>query len=340
MGSQLNVAVIGCGWAGEQHVRAYTAIREARVSAVVDIDERKARTLAERWDIPAWYTDYRRVFEDPKIGAVSICLPHHLHSRVSVEAAEAGKHILCEKPMANSLEEADAMILAAEKAGVTLMIAENVRFHSINIKIKELVEQGYIGEVFLARIYRDHEMHDYLRKRPWFLDLEKSGGGIWMAGGVHDVDALRMIVGEVERISLFQAKKAFPEMEGEDTIAAVLQFENGAVGVITESFSTKTFRETCPSGCPWIVNGTRGSITTFQGELEVYSDKLGDPETCMKVRVDEKDTFTEEIKHFLNCIKSGRKPLTSGEEERKTLAVVLAGYESLKRGGAPIQVKY
>ncbi|MCD6529301.1 Gfo/Idh/MocA family oxidoreductase [Candidatus Bathyarchaeota archaeon] len=340
MGSRLNVAVIGCGWAGEQHVRAYTTVREARVSVVVDIDERKAKTLAEKWGIKAWYTDYRRVIEDPEIDAVSICLPHYLHSKVSVEAAEAGKHVLCEKPMANSLEEADAMISASEKAGVTLMIAENVRFHPINIKVRELVEQGYVGEVFLARIFRDHEMHDYLRERPWFLDLEKSGGGIWMAGGVHDVDALRMIVGEIEKVSLFKAEKAFSEMEGEDTIAAILRFENGAVGVITESFSTKTFREVSPSGCPWIVNGTHGTITTFQGELEVYSEKMGGPRSCIRVKVDEKDTFTEEIKHFLSCVKGGKKPLTSGEEERRTLAVILAGYKSLKRGGVTVEVEY
>lgn len=340
MGNRLNVGVIGCGWAGEQHARAFSSIEEVEVLAVADIDEAKARDFAARWGTDVWHMDYGKVLADRRIDAVSICLPHFLHSAVSVEAAEAGKHILCEKPIANNLDEADAMIRAANRAGVTLMIAENVRFHPINIKIKELIGKDYIGEVFLARIFRDHEMHESLKKRRWFLDREKAGGGIWMAGGIHDVDALRMLIGEVEKIALFQAKKVFPEMEGDDTVAALLEFRNGSVGVITESFSTKTFKKVPPNGCPSILNGDSGTITVFSDEMEVYSGKLGtDADSCVRMKVADNDTFVEEVKHFMSCVRSGEKPVTSGEEERKTLAVICAGYESLSKGSVPVEVK-
>ena len=336
----LRVGIIGCGWAGEQHIRAYRSLEDVVVLAVADINEGKAKRFATKWKVKAWYKDYRMLLKNPEIDAVSICVPHHLHSKISVEAAEMGKHILCEKPLAISLKEADEMIKAAEKAGIILMVAENVRFHPINLKIKELIDEGFIGEVFLARIFRDHEIHEYLRARPWFLDKKKAGGGIWISGGIHDVDALRMLLGEVEEISMFQAKKVFLEMEGEDTIAAVMKFKSGAVGVMTESFSTKVFKQVSPLGCPYIVNGSDGTIMTHSNYLDVYSEKMGEPSVCMRIRVEERDTFIEEIKHFINCIKREETPITSGEEERKTLAVICAGYKSLKKEGVPVKVEY
>ena len=336
----LRVGIIGCGWAGEQHIRAYRSLEDVVVLAVADINEGKAKRFATKWKVKAWYKDYRMLLKNPEIDAVSICVPHHLHSKISVEAAEMGKHILCEKPLAISLKEADEMIKAAEKAGIILMVAENVRFHPINLKIKELIDEGFIGEVFLARIFRDHEIHEYLRARPWFLDREKAGGGIWISGGIHDVDALRMLLGEVEEISMFQAKKVFLEMEGEDTVAAIMKFKSGAVGVMTESFSTKVFKQVSPLGCPYIVNGSDGTIMTHSNYLDLYSEKREEPSVCMRIRVEERDTFIEEIKHFINCIKREENPITSGEEEWKTLAVICAGYKSLKKGGVPVKVKY
>lgn len=337
----VNVGVIGCGWAGEKHVEAYSLLSEAEVVALADVDRGRAERLARRFKVESYHQDYRRILEDPRVEAVSICLPHYLHSKVTVEAAEAGKHVLCEKPMAARLDEADRMIEAAEKAGVVLMIAENVRFHPVNLKLKELVEEGVVGDVFLARIFRDHRMYGYLRERPWLLDKGKAGGGIWLAGGIHDVDALRMIVGEVDSVILLPARKVFLDMEGEDTVAALLRFEDGAVGVVTGSFSTRTFKPLSPLGCPSIVNGSAGTITvSSDGTIEVYSERIGNEDRCLKVKVEDKNTFLEEAKHFVECIRTGRKPVTSGEEERRTLAVICAGYESMRRGGIPVKVRY
>jgi len=340
MNGKMDVGIIGCGWAGEQHARSYAALQDMRLLAVCDIDGGRARDFAAKWGAEAWHQDHRRLLADPRIEAVSICLPHYLHSVVTVEAAEAGKHVLCEKPMANNLQEADAMIAATRRAEVVLMIAENVRFHPINIKIRELIRGGYIGDVFLARIFRDHEKHDALRESPWFLDKEKAGGGIWMSGGIHDVDALRMLVGEVETVALFQARSAFPEMRGDDTAAALLRFVNGAVGVVTESFSTKTFRSLYPMGCPMFLNGNLGTITALPEGIEVYGDRIAEESSMLRIEVDGTDTFVEEIRHFAHCIRKEETPLTSGEEERRTLAVICSGYESLSKDGIPVKVRY
>ncbi|MEM2922064.1 MAG: Gfo/Idh/MocA family oxidoreductase [Candidatus Bathyarchaeia archaeon] len=340
MENRLGIGVIGCGWAGEQHVRAYLQIKDARVVALADIDTAKLRHQAKKWGIEKQYVDYKALLRDPEVEAVSVCLPHYLHCRVTVDAAEAGKHVLCEKPMANTLDEADTMIEAAKKAAVTLMIAEPVRFHPINIELRKLVVQNILGEVFLARIFRDHEMHRYLTDRPWFLDRAKAGGGIWMSGGIHDVDALRMILGDVKAVSLYQAKSVFPAMEGDDTVAALLKFMNGAVGVVTESFSTKTFRPLAPNGCPTVINGSSGTVFVQGHELEIYTGRKDEEDLCIRRRVAEKDTFLEEIRHFIECVKMHAEPIPSGEEEWESLSVVLAGYESLSLGGAPVEVQH
>ena len=120
----------------------------------------------------------------------------------------------------------------------------------------------------------------------------------------------------------------------------ILKFSSGAVGIITESFSTKTFKNVSPNGCPSILNGSIGTITVLSDEIAVYSEKVGNANTCIRTKVERSDTFIEEIKHFISCIKSGENPITSGEEERKTLAVICAGYESLSKGGVPVEVKY
>ena len=337
---KLGVGIIGCGWAGNQHARAYSSLGDVELVSVADEKDEAARKLSKKWGFKTCHKDYKKLLADPKVDVVSICLPIYLHADATVKAAEAGKHVLCEKPMACSLAEAEKMIEAADKAGVTLMIGETVRFNPVNLKIKDLIDRNIIGEIFLARIFRDHEMHNYLRRRPWMLDKRKAFGGIWSSGGVHDVDVLRMLVGEVETVSLFKAKSMLPEMEGDDTSAAILKFENGALGVVTESFSTKTFRSLAPNGCPSIINGSNGTITVHQNEVEVYGEKTHGPNVCLRIKVEPKGLFAEEIRHFLNCVRTGRKPVTSGEDQRRTLAVICAGYESLSKNSVPVKVKY
>ena len=340
MNGKLGVGLIGCGWAGRQHARAYALLRDpVDLVATADVDVGKARSLAQEYGFSSWHEDYRKVLSNPKVDIVSICLPIYLHAEVSVEAAEAGKHVLCEKPMAGTLEEADAMIRAARKSDVKLMIAETVRFNSINLKLKEILQEKTIGEVFLVRIFRDHEMHDYIRDRPWMLDKRKAAGGIWMSGGIHDVDALRMLIGEIETVSLFQTRKVLHEIEGDETSVGILRFFNGAIGVLTESYSTRTFRSTFPIGCPSIINGSEGTIMVYQDEIEIYGESTG-KNSCVRSRVERRDTFLEEIKHFIRCVREDKEPITSGEEERKSLAVICAGYESLRKGGTPIHVEY
>jgi len=165
MDRPVQVAIIGCGLMGQVHAgRAHSAGPGA-----LAVDVNPERALALSAPAARISTDYEDALRDPQVQAVTICLPHALHAPVAVEAAHAGKHILCEKPLAATLPEADQMIEAAERAGVTLMVAENVRFEPVFRKMGELLAQGAIGEPALAQVTREcYLVQSFVQERRGF----------------------------------------------------------------------------------------------------------------------------------------------------------------------------
>jgi myo-inositol 2-dehydrogenase / D-chiro-inositol 1-dehydrogenase len=340
------VGIIGCGWAGEQHVRALeTLTKRARVVAVADDAPGVAEARAQAWRVPRWTRNYQDVLSDGAIDAVSVCLPHHLHAAVSIEAAESGQHVLVEKPLANTLDEADRMIAAADAAGKVLMVAENVRFEAQYQKAADVMREGVLGDVFLLRISREHQMHAYLRARPWFL--REPSAGITYSGGVHDFELLRMLGGEIDRVYAVRAPKVLSEMAGEDTVVAVADLASGAKAVLTESFSIRT-----PfPGVHGEVFGSNGSLWFYGDELRIYTaERDGQPDSLQRIltaadahrdatMAHPSDTFVAEWSHFLDCLDGAEAvPITSGREARKPLAAVLAAYRSMELG-RPVAIR-
>ena len=322
------MGIIGCGWAGEKHAEALrTLSQRVDLCALADSDATRVAEKAQAWHVPFWTNDYHELLARSDVDAVSICLPHSLHAPVAIEAMRARCHTLVEKPLATSLDEVDAISTAASAAGVCLMVAENVRFTNAYIKAAEIIHAGTLGDMFLVRIAREHEMHAYLRQRPWFLREET--GGILASGGIHDLDLLRMLAGEIEHIYALPGRKVLPEMSADDTSVALVGLHNGAVGVIAESFSLKT-----PApGVYASVHGSQGSMWFSEERIQLYdAPQDGQPELLRDITFTAQDTFQAEIAHFLDCLEQQREPLTIVREARRTLAAVLAGYESMQRG--------
>jgi predicted dehydrogenase len=295
---------------------------------IAELDETVARESAEKWEVPFWTTHYHRLLEIGSLDAVSICLPHAMHAVCAIEAARAGLHILIEKPIAATLAEADAMIKAASVAGVQLMVAENVRFNVTYQKAAEICQSGDLGDLFLIRIAREHNMRAYLNQRPWFLS--DPSGGIMASGGVHDFELLRMLSGEIEHVYALTGNKVFEEMSADDNGVALAGMANGAAAVIVETFSLRTPRP----GVLGSVHGSSGSLWFDEDSITVYrNDQDGQADSTHKISVPPGDTFVAEMEHFLDCIEQPEtEPVTSGREERKPLAAVQAAYESIKNG--------
>ncbi|MGD0006598.1 MAG: Gfo/Idh/MocA family oxidoreductase, partial [Anaerolineaceae bacterium] len=218
-----SVAIIGCGCAGVRHAQAFKQCG-ARVAWAVDVVEWRATELRRQFNgEPRLAADYQEALRDPQVDAVDICLPHDLHETVALAAAQAGKHILCEKPIAATLEEADRMIAACEKAGVVLMIAENELYNPLVLKVRQLLDQGVIGKPALFLMTRQcYLTRSFLEDRRWFLNAKAAAGGMMMSGGVHDFSTAVLLIGDVRSVYCLRAPQRFLEMEGDDTSIALV----------------------------------------------------------------------------------------------------------------------
>jgi hypothetical protein len=157
----------------------------AIVRWAIDTDQRRAAALPGLHEDRRTATDYHMALDDPAVDAVTICLPHNLHAPVAVEAARAGKHVLCEKPLADSLDAADRMIAAAEQADVALMVAENERFNPLVHKMRELLDEGVIGQIALIQMTREvYTTQASRQERPWYNQAQAAAGGRREATGV------------------------------------------------------------------------------------------------------------------------------------------------------------
>ena len=226
---KLNVGIIGAGRIGQVHAKSITYhIPQAKIVAISDIYYEGAEKVAESLGIPNAYEDYHEILNNPEIDAVLICSSTDTHADIAVEAAEAGKHIFCEKPVDLTVAKIKKVIAAVEKAGVKLQIGFNRRYDHNFAEIKRLANDGKLGKLQTIKITsRDPE--------PPSIDYVKVSGGIFLDMTVHDFDMARFIGGEVEEVyanAAVTVDEAIGEAGDVDTALIALKFKNGAIGVI------------------------------------------------------------------------------------------------------------
>ncbi len=337
---QLRVAVIGMGFAGRLHCESYESLGEkAKIVAICDSNEERAKNYAEMFNAEAC-TDYHQLLKRNDIDAIDICAPHHLHVQLAVEAAKAGKHILCEKPIAITVEEADKIIDAAKKAGVTLMVAENHLFTPAHQKIKEIVDSGKIGRVFLVRTFEaaTSELISNPDPKDWRANPQNQGMLLDMA--VHKFAFLRWVLGDVDSVFAIREKLVVTTMAPnyDDTALLIVKFKSGAVGEIVVTGGN-------PAG---ITNSTE----MYGTDGTVMENHLWEkPVTYLSVTAPESNgewvtpdvehspfpgyytiSFRKEVEHFVDCVLNGKKPGMTGEDGREAVRAILAATESAKTG--------
>jgi len=329
MTETIGVALVGAGWAGNRHAMGYRTLADrGQIVAVVDTRLAVAQERAREWGAPFATDDLAAALTRPDVRAVDICLPHALHATAARAALAAGKHLLIEKPFATSLDEADAMIEAAARVRRILMVAENVRYDAVYLRMAELIVSGAVGAPFLCRICRDHHMHDSLRARPWFF-TDPTGGIMW-SGGIHDIETVRMLMGDApfQEVYATAARKTLAEMATDDTSVGLFRMAGGGVALLSESFSTHAPR------------GERIRVEVFGPDGSLMTDGDGTltivtPGGTRAEQISPEDTFTAEIRHFLDCIRDGDEPATAAWAMRPGLAAILAAQASIAVG-APV----
>lgn len=341
----IRIGLIGCGLMARAHLPGYQAAGErAEIVMCCDSNPQLAQELASKINrTPQVVTDWQQVLASHNVDAVDICAPHFLHAPIVLAAAQAGKHILLEKPMAMSLDEARQMVDAANTAGITFMVAQNQRYLPEHAQIQTWLGQGAIGKVIAARIDGNQFLSRIYPKGHWLFSKTLAGGGVVRTTAIHKIDLLRYFLGEVRRVTALTSTSGLnPGMDSEDIAAIALEFENGAIG---EAFFTfAAYQNPIPTASHELVilYGTKGMINNIQGwhmystEVDTYSQGM----TSLDLpNADYPTSFILEVAHFLHCVETGEEPLTSGKDNIKTIAVIDAIYRAVETSQT-INVQY
>ncbi|GAA5018999.1 Gfo/Idh/MocA family protein [Actinopolymorpha pittospori] len=319
----VNVGLIGCGGISNPHVRGYLEIPEqAKVTAVADVVEANARTRAEQVGGAQIYSDYRDMIASANVDAVDICLPHHLHADAILAAAEAGKHVLCEKPLCITTEEAAKITQAVKDNGITLMCAHNQLFMPPVAKARELIQSGALGKVYELRTTDSFFNGGLHRDMGWRGHLETAGGGELIDTGYHPTYLLlHLATSEPSEVVAMTSRHRL-KMEGEDSAQVLVRFADGSVGTIVTSWAyqpaavTEKFSVVAEHGTLW-------------SDGRTLNHRLVDS-TLTTVTFPEVQAFSAEIADFIDCITNKRRPLNTEVEGVHVLKVILGAYASVK----------
>ncbi|WP_442598820.1 Gfo/Idh/MocA family protein [Neobacillus sp. D3-1R] len=330
--TKLKVAVIGCGSiAKHRHLPEYHLHNKVEIVAVCDIVAERAEAMAAQYGAQA-FTDYQEAINLEEVDAVSVCLPNYLHAPVSIASLNAGKHVLCEKPMATSKEEAEAMIAAAKANGKKLMIAHNQRFVASHRKAKEIIESGKLGKVYSFKTTFGHpgpESWSVDGAGSWFFNKEKAFIGAMGDLGVHKADLMRYLLGEFSEVGAFIETNAKQNTEVDDNAVCILRTESGIIGTLTASWAYVAGGDNST-----VIYGEKG-ILRLEADpvyslIEEYRDGSVVNHKLDKIQTNDEggQTTSHVINHFVESILENKEPLITGEEGMKSLEIILAALES------------
>ncbi len=321
----IKVGLIGTGGIATAHINGYAEHPELiTVAAVADVRQDVVDRVAGELGAAA-FTDYQAMLNEADIDAVDICLPHHLHAPAILAAAAAGKHILCEKPLCLTPEEAAEVVAAVEAAGVTLMSAHNQLFMPTVAKARELLDAGAVGDVYEVRT-TDSFFNDFdPENMGWRAHAKTSGGGELIDTGYHPSYLLmHLAAAEPTHVAAMLSTHRLKFMEGEDSAQLLVRFANGVVGHLVTSWAY----EPAAGTERFSVVGSAGSLTATENEL-IHSVRGGESTTYTFGEV---NTFGEEIRHFAESLRDGTQPIQTAQDGVNILGIILAAYASAEKG--------
>lgn len=335
----LRVCVVGCGAMGTIHAQRWNALSEARVVAVVDIRPDRAERLARACDLDRWYGDYREAIAREDVNVVSVCVPTHLHAEVAVCAAEHGKHVLCEKPMARTLAGADAMIAAAARQRVKLGIGFMRRYSPVQTALAAWLAAGKLGRPLAYHALDARE----LRPKREMHDANANGGPV-IDMGVHLFDGWSLLFG-AEPVEVYaqghRLAAGRPEIGhiaevAVDTATVVVRYASGDTGTFVCSWGLPP--GVVPAGGPDTLFGPAGVLHLTYHATHQEARWLREGGAWETIAVSDEDMYQREIAGFAACIIEDRPPLAGGAEGRAALRVALAALESIG-AGRPVRLQ-
>lgn len=321
---KINVAIVGCGAVAEIfHIPTLQRMPEFNISALVDVNEERAKQLKNEYGLNCeTHSDYHKVFSN-NTDAIFVLTPPKFHSQITIDAAEAGKHIFCEKPMEVSLDNAKKMIDAAQKANVKFMVGLNFRFIPQFRKIRDLVEKGFFGNLIGAS--SSFFANAFVWPSKTKFQYTKQGGGTLFEMGCHHVDLLRWYLGDVKSV-FADIRTVNKDVAIDDTATVYINFDNGSVGHLATGWGELSINEIKIYG-----DGGFASVSGNKNEV-LFTAKGFVAQSPIKISVDKNiSPYHDEFRHFFECIIKDKDPITNGYEGYKTLETTLAAYEASEK---------
>ncbi|MEM2935985.1 MAG: Gfo/Idh/MocA family oxidoreductase [Candidatus Bathyarchaeia archaeon] len=336
MSRLLNVGVVGVGTIGVDHLKTYMACRKARVVAIADIKEDLVKSVASKYGIKRFFTDYRDLVALKDVDAVSVCTPPFAHASITCDSAAAGKHVLCEKPMAMNAEEAKRMVEVCKGAGVKLGICHSrVRFNLAAEMARKYLSSGKLGTVYYARYSRFRRRGrpglDILESSKWFLDSSKAGGGALADIGCYDIDLILYLLGSPQPWAVsamtFRGVGTPPKLttpyDVEEHASLFVRFRDGPVVTFETAWASNM-----DHGEGVVLFGTRGGLKL--NPFTFYTEQ-GGKQVAISLEISGKPPG-DFINDFVTACLKDRAPKTPGEDGLKVMQIISMAYASAKLG--------
>lgn len=344
---KLRIGMIGAGNIARTHLESYQSVEAAEIVAICDINSKVLAATAEQFGIEKTYSSVTEMLANEELDAADVCVWNCNHASCSIEALNAGLHVLCEKPMAYNTEQAQQMIDAAKANDRLLMIGFVTRFSTESKIVKDFIDNDYLGDIYYSKA-------TYLRRHGapggWFCDKERSGGGPVIDLGVHVIDLTRYMMGKPKALSVLASTAdhlknrpylktsvgwkpdgASPEdkYDVEDFAVALIKYEGNKTTLLETSYSLNG--ESCGTK---ELFGTKGGVK-MGSELKIYTvvnDFLADITPVTRNYVDDQDLFVAEMAHFVDCCLNGTECIASAEDGLEVMKILDAIYESARTG--------
>jgi predicted dehydrogenase len=336
-----NIGIIGCGKIAQvRHLPEYAANSNANLVGVFDRSIERAQDISKLYGGKV-YASYEEMLSDPEIDAVSVCVANVVHAEISIAALNAGKHVLCEKPMAMTLAECEAMVEASEKSGKYLMIGHNQRLTKSHVKAKALIESGIIGELITFRTVFAHSGPENWSIRPgkntWFFDKNVTGLGAMSDLGINKTDLIQYLMGSrivetTATMATINKRGADGELvEVDDNAICIYRMASGAVGTMTVSWTNYGIEDNST-----IICGTKGVMKIYSDPDYSIVIELENGESIHyvidQIQTNDNQTASGVIDLFVDSIVTQTPPEMDGEEALSAMKVIFTNVESAKTG--------
>ena len=330
-----NFAIIGCGVIAPSHVQAIKeAGNSAKLYAVCDIIEDKAIKFKETHGAEKVYIDYKDMLADSNVDVVCICTPSGMHGEMTINAARAGKHILCEKPIEITAKKMKAVIDVVEKSGVNMACVFQRRTQPIAVKVKEAIDNGEFGKVLVADAYmKSWRSKEYYKSADWRATWELDGGGALMNQGIHGIDLISWFCGGIDSVKSI-VRTRYHDIAVEDAAVVAVEYKNGAIGVIQGTTCVYPGQDV-----RFEIHCEKGSIIFTDNGILLWGDK-GYEASGEGSGVKDNPAALGSLSHtpilldLIDAIKNNRPPMVTPAEGRKAVDTILAIYQSSKTGKA------